>query len=116
MTPQDHNKTIGIVYGLLGGLLVTVLLVIQAKVFFSKRALGEIEDPFLPTAVPVGLVLGLLFLFTTYGIFRRRNWGRILTLIMACLLIWLFPLGTILAIYTWWFMHSEGAKRLYAKS
>jgi uncharacterized protein (TIGR03382 family) len=116
MTAQDHNKTLGIIYGVLGGLLGAVLLVIKAKTFFHERSPGELEDPFLSTAVPVGLVLALLLLFTAYGLFRRRRWGRILALIVACLFIWLFPLGTLLAVYTWWFMHSEGAKQLYTKN
>lgn len=116
MTAQDHNRTLGIIYGLLGGILATVLLVLQGKAYFNERAPGQFEDPFLPKAVPIGLVLALLFLFTAYGLFRRKSWGRILALIMAGLFIWLFPLGTMLAIYTWWFLHKEDAKQLYAKS
>jgi cytochrome bd-type quinol oxidase subunit 1 len=116
MTPQDHNKTLGIIYGLLGGLLGTVVLVIKLKTFFSEQVPQGREDPFLLTAVPVGLVLALLLLLTAFGLFRRRRWSRILALMMACLFIWLFPLGTLLAIYTWWYMHSEGGKQLYTNA
>jgi uncharacterized membrane protein (DUF2068 family) len=113
MTPQDHNRTLGIIYGSLGGLLAIVLLTIKMKAFFNERMPIKHEDPFLSTVVTVSVVLTVLFLSTAYGLFSRKTWGRILALIVACLFIWLFPLGTLLAIYTWWFMHSEGAKRLY---
>jgi hypothetical protein len=59
------------------------------------------------------LPLPLTQLLTTYGILKKKRWGRILALALSGLYVWVFPLGTLLAIYTWWFLHSEGSKRLY---
>lgn len=37
-------------------------------------------------------------------------------MLVAILIVWWFPLGTALGVYTWWFLHSEGSKQLYSSS
>ncbi|HWT03145.1 MAG TPA: hypothetical protein VN256_23035 [Pyrinomonadaceae bacterium] len=117
MTPQDHNKTLGLVYGFLGGLLALAALVELVRVITLERELERIRSSTeLKVMIPVGLLLMAFLLSTAYGLLRRKPWGRILALASAVLFVWLFPLGTALAIYAWWFLHSEGGKQLYAKS
>lgn len=117
MTPQDHNKTLGITYGFLGGLLALAALVELIRVITLERELERIRSSTeLKVMILVGLLLMAFLLSTAYGLLRRRRWGRILALVSTVLFIWLFPLGTALAIYAWWFLHSEGARRIYAKS
>lgn len=101
MSPQDHNKTLSILYGLLG-VLITAGLTIAAAL---GRNSGK-ELYFLP--------IPLLHFLTAYGLHRRRRWARITALILSALYVWIFPLGTLLAIYTWWLLHSEGNKQLYS--
>jgi cytochrome bd-type quinol oxidase subunit 1 len=117
MNAQDHNKTLGIIYSFLGGLLVLTALVELIRVIVLERELERIRaSSFLQTLIPILLVLMILLLLTAYGLFRRRAWARIPALVLSALLVWLFPLGTAIAIYTWWFMHSEGRKQLYSRS
>ncbi len=59
------------------------------------------------------LPLPLLQLLTAYGLFTVKRWSRILALLFSALYIWLFPLGTLLAVYTWWVLYGETARRLY---
>jgi ABC-type transport system involved in multi-copper enzyme maturation permease subunit len=116
MTPQDHNKTLGIIYGVLGGLLTIGAIVELVRIIIIEKELAQIQsDSSLLTLIIVCLLLTFILLSTAYGIFKRRRWARIITLILAGLFIWLFPLGTALAIYTWWFMHSGEGKHLYSK-
>jgi hypothetical protein len=116
MTPQDHNKTLGIIYGFLGGLLTLAALVELIRVITLERELERIRTSTeLKVMIPVGLLLMAFLLSTAYGLLRRRPWGRILALVSTVLFVWFFPLGTALAIYTWWFLHSEGGKQLYSK-
>lgn len=116
MTPHDHSKTLGIIYGFLGGLLALAALVELVRVITLERELERIRTSMeLKVMIPVGLLLMAFLLFTAFGLLRRRRWGRILALISTVLFVWLFPLGTALAIYAWWFLHSEGGKRLYSK-
>lgn len=117
MTPQDHNKTLGIIYSFLGGLLTTAALVELVRVIIIERELDRIRsDSLLQILISVALVLTIFILSTAYGLLRRRRWVRIPALILSALFVWLFPLGTALAIYTWWFHHSEGGKNLYSRS
>jgi hypothetical protein len=117
MTPQDHNKTLGIIYGFLGGLLAIAALVELVRVITLERELERIRTSTeLKVMIPVGLLLTVYIISVAYGLLRRRPWARIPALILSVLFIWLFPLGTALAIYNWWFLHSEGGKRLYSRA
>lgn len=60
------------------------------------------------------LPLPALQLLTAYGLFTVRRWGRILSLLFSVLYVWVFPFGTLLAIYTWWFLYGEMGRRLYS--
>ena len=116
MTPHDHNRTLGIIYGFLGGLLTAAALVELVRVFTNEKELERIKSETLLLAlIIVGLLLTVILLSTAYGLFRRKPWARVSTLVLSGLFIWLFPLGTALAVYSWSFMYSEGAKRLYSR-
>jgi hypothetical protein len=55
-------------------------------------------------------LLAVLFWSTAITLYRRKSVGRKLALIAAVAalpIVW--PVG----VYTWWFMHSEGAKHMY---
>jgi hypothetical protein len=116
MSPQDHNKTLGIIYGFLGGLLTLAAIVELVRVITLEREVERIRTSTeLKVMIPVGLLLMIFLLSIGYGLLTRRPWGRVLALVSTVLFVWLFPLGTALAVYAWWFLHSEGSKRLYSK-
>lgn len=114
MTPQDHNKTLGIIYSFLGGLLAVAAFAELVRVITLERELERIRSSTeLQLLILLGLILAVFLLSTAYGLLRRRRWARINALVLPALLIWLFPLGTLLAVYTWWFMHGDAARSLY---
>jgi drug/metabolite transporter (DMT)-like permease len=116
MTPRDHNKTLASIFGLLGGLLAVAALVELVRVVVLERELERIRSSTeLQLLIGVGLLLTVYILSVAYGLIRRRGWVRVPALILSVLFIWLFPLGTALAIYNWWFLHSEGGKQLYSR-
>src|SRR4051812_20932180 len=116
MTPQDHNKTLGIIYSCLGGLLAMAALVELIRIIILEKELSRVKsDSTLLILIIIGLLLTIILLATGYGLFCRKPWARILSLVLSGLFIWLFPLGTALSIYAWWFLHSEGSKHLYSK-
>jgi hypothetical protein len=58
MTPQDHNKTLGIIYGLLGWLLALAALVELVRVIVTERELERIRSSTeLKLLIGVGLIL-----------------------------------------------------------
>jgi hypothetical protein len=117
MTPQDHNKTLGIIYGFLGGLFTVAALVELVRVITLERELERIRsNTGLQLLILAGLLLIVFLLSTAYGLLRRRRWARFNALVLSALLIWLFPLGTALSIYTWWFLHSASYRQLISDS
>lgn len=112
MEPQDHNKTLSIIYGLIG--IIMLIAVAVGVISEARRHPSDIIE-----RVSWGrylLPLSLLKLLTAYGLYSRRRWARIIALIFSAMYILIFPLGTILAIYTWWFLFSAGGRRLYTKA
>jgi hypothetical protein len=106
MSPSDHNKTLGIIYCLPGaGLIIGIIAVLLRK---------HPQDILPLEMIPVVFLLAVLLLLIPYGLFKRKRWARIAVLILSALIVWLFPLGTLLTVYTWWFMHTEGGKRLFS--
>ena len=47
------------------------------------------------------------------GLLQYQNWGRILAVIMASSLIFWFPVGTAMAVYTFWVLFSEQGRNHY---
>jgi hypothetical protein len=117
MSPKDHNKTLGIIYSFLGGLLVVAALVELVRIITIENERSRVlSNSYVSGLIIIGLLLTIVLLATAYGLFKGRRWARVFSLILSGLFVWLFPLGTALAVYTWWFMHSEGGKELYSKS
>lgn len=114
MSPSDHNKTLVIIYSLLGGFFTIPLIAspwIIAKNVRPYPSPGRDEQVIIAVVVFCAvLFLALLFLSTAFSLYRKTLLGRKLALISSVVL---FPLCPPIAAYTWWFMHSEGGKQLY---
>ncbi len=109
MSPLDHNKTLGIIHGLVGALVLVGL--IGAAVLEARR---RPSDAMQRLAWMLYLLPFPLFqLLTAFGLFARRKWGRILALVFSVFYVWVFPLGTLLAIYTWYVLYGEAGRHLY---
>jgi FtsH-binding integral membrane protein len=122
MNPQDHNKTLSIIYGFLGVILAISAIIIFINLSSQERTSTQPQfnqpspkDSFLQVMIPIFVLIAIILLSTAYGLFRKRRWARVATLILVGVFVWLFPLGTVLAAYSWWFMHSEGGKQIYLK-
>jgi hypothetical protein len=117
MTPQDHNRTLGIIYGFMGGILTLAALVELVRIMIIEKELARIQaDSLTQILIAIALFVMIILYAIAYGLFRRRRWARVAVLISSGLFVLLFPLGTALAIYTWSFMYSEGGKLLYSKT
>lgn len=114
MSPTDHNKTLAIVYSLLGGFFTLPIL---ASPWILAKNVDSYPSPRRGDQIIIAIIvfsvvflLALLFFATALNLYRRRPVGRKLALVSSVLLLPLLPPA---AAYTWWFMHSEGAKRMY---
>ncbi|HEU4594117.1 MAG TPA: hypothetical protein VFS10_03030 [Pyrinomonadaceae bacterium] len=119
MTPQDHNKTIGIMHLVYGGFhaltlgavaLVFILLGLGA----GSSNPGDAGDIALGFGIIVTIVLiafavfGLLPLLAGLGLLRRKSWARTVGIVSSILMMLNMPFGMALGIYTLWFLMSEG--------
>lgn len=112
MTSRDHNKTLGIIHGLLGALVLVGLAV--GAIFEARRHPADALER-LRWMLYV-LPLPPIQLLTAYGLFTVRRWGRILALIFSVLYVWIFPFGTLVAVYTWWALFGETGRNLYGSA
>lgn len=122
MTAQDHAKTLGIIYLIVGGFLSLLPLgffiwaayvsdaEFEHSLNFSKWSTSGL---LMVAGVLLLFLLALCVLFIGVGFLRRKRWARVPALIFCAPAILSFPFGTGLAIYTWWFLHSEGGKRIF---
>ena len=114
MSPHDHNKTLIVLYSLVCGFLALLLCaspwIITKNV--SSTPSPRRDDQIMTVAIVMAVVISLflLLLSTAVGLHRRKRWGRNLALCAAVL--WLFYCPPV-AVYSCWFLHSEGGKHLY---
>ena len=118
MTPQDHNKIIGIMHLIYGG-FNALMLVIFVPFFLAVGGISA-SDPTSPPGLTAVLVLigvvmlamallfGLLPILAGYAMLKRKSWARTMGVVAACLCAISFPFGTALCVYTLWFLFGPG--------
>jgi hypothetical protein len=103
----QHVKLLGILWLLSG----SINLISAVLVFFLSRIPLIVDLPFLRSHFLSGLLWGAGVLMglaalggiaAGYGLLERESWARPLAIVMAVLKALKFPLGTALALYTFW--------------
>ncbi len=120
MTPEDHNKVVGIMHLVYGG-MNAVMLPFVILFILMGASIGSL-DPNAPPEVElffliIGLFMGFFFLLFSlpqliagYGLCKRKPWGRTWGIIASIIASISFPLGTALCVYSLWFLFGEGRK------
>jgi hypothetical protein len=111
---DNHKRILGILYLISGALSVLGMLLLNA--FFSvifSFALQE-ADPEERQAVEFALsivqfvpVIVIIFfsvptLIASYALLTRQTWGTMFALIVGCLKLFSFPIGTAIGVYSIW--------------
>ncbi len=88
----------------------------------ASAAPGNMPPPARVFAPILFFGLGILFLaiggaraVTGYGLLKVRNWGRVLALVMAFLMLLDLPFGTALGVYTLWVLLPAEAGEEYQR-
>lgn len=119
---RTHVIILGWLQILLGVLDVLLALLVFGVLAGASFLLGLQEGPaFSLGGGAVATIIGSLVLLTALpnllagiGLLGRKEWARILTLILGVLNIFKFPVGTALAIYTFWALTGNEARRWFA--
>ena len=115
MSPADHNKALVVLYSLISvvftlPLLIAPLFLLVWPSILTKNLKRPNEVLIAIMVYCLVVLFSLLFPLTGYSLYKRKPVGRSLALISA---LFLLPLGWPFGVYVWWFMHSEGAKKMY---
>lgn len=119
---RTHVTILGWLQILLGVLDVLLALVVVGVLAGTGFLLGLEEGPaFSLWGGTAAAIVGFIVLLTALpnllagiGLLGRKEWARILTLVLAVLNAFKFPVGTALAIYTFWALTGHEAKRWFA--
>jgi hypothetical protein len=110
---DSHKRILGILYVVTGILLLFGMMFVS--IFFSMF-IPLIADqagddqwvftwlvPFIRAiAIFVCIVIALPSLIAGWGLLNNRSWAMMLALIVGCLRLFSFPIGTAIGIYTIW--------------
>jgi hypothetical protein len=122
MTPEEHNKALGICHLVYGGLSTLMMLLMF---FFFGAVLLSIPEGGPPIGA-IAAILGFLVIYSAiftlpsfiagYGMLKHKPWARTASIIAAVLEVMSVPIGTAVGVYSFWFMFSDAGKGLYDKN
>ena len=126
MTPEQHNKYVGISHLVYAGIQLLVLVVamvfigmVTAEAGRQAQATGDNPMPwFLPLmaiVMLINVVLAIPPIIAGYALLKRRPWAKIAGIISGAIGVMNFPLGWALAAYTFWFLFSDVGRQIYDK-
>ncbi|MDX1568639.1 MAG: hypothetical protein R3223_12610 [Longimicrobiales bacterium] len=118
---RTHVMVLGWLQILIGILDLLIALLVFGVLAGVGLMLGLAGEPVFPIfGGALGTILGVLLAVTALpnllagvGLLARKNWARILALILAALNIFKFPWGTALAVYTFWALTGDEARRWF---
>jgi len=124
MTPEEHNKYVGIAHLVYAG--VHLLLVLLFMLFFLAMFMSA--TPSGPEGPPIGFMIAMWAFFSIFygafiipsfiagfGLLKRKKWAKTAAIIAGVLAAMFFPIGTAVCVYTFWFLFSEHGKVLYER-
>jgi hypothetical protein len=123
LTPEQHNKYLGISHLVYGGLFCFLMLGMLGFMAVMFRAIpnGPNGPPaffFTFMFVFLGFFYGAITVpsfIAGYGLLKRKKWAKTASIIAGVLSGMSFPMGTAVCVYTFWFLFSEPGKTLYDK-
>lgn len=128
MTPEEHNKYLGIAHLAYAGIQILMLVVmiafmgvILSDIYGKAQSMGGDPPPaFLGLVVVfVGLfqlVLSVPPIVAGYAFLKRRPWAKIAGIVAGVVTAMNVPIGAAVSAYTFWFLFSNVGKQLYDKN
>ena len=109
---------INIAFGFLGIFIGVVLLIVLVGAGIIS------QDPeALKITTIVGVSLGCFLIITSipeivggFGLLKRKQWARVLVLIIAVIDLMFIPIGTLIGIYALWVLLQEDTAKLFKAS
>jgi hypothetical protein len=115
---NQHVTAVGVLSILFGALEALAGLIVFGVVTGAGALSGE-REAFLITGAIGTIVGGALVLLSLpsiiggIGVLKRRNWGRILIIVVAVISLLNFPFGTAYGAYALWALLNEQTRALF---
>jgi hypothetical protein len=115
---DTHVKVLGVLYIILGVILAICGVALLA-IIGGAGAVSGAREAMLVTGIVgtvlcgVLLVLSLPNLLAGYGLLKRREWARILAIVLGIIHLVGFPVGTAIGVYTLYVLFNDETKRLF---
>ena len=128
MTPLEHNKYVGLAQLVYAGLhLFTIVALTAVEGFIFQNIYSRSQEmggpgppPFIVLIfvfiVVITVVMTMPSIVAGYALLKRRPWAKIAGIIGGVLAAMSFPIGTAVAVYTFWFLFSEPGRQLYDRT
>jgi len=124
MTPEEHNKYLGIAHVVYGVLHILLSVLTGAFVFGmmgmmtfdgsrGNRPPASVMAVILAFVIGVNVLLAIPSFIAGYAFLKRKSWAKIAGIVAAVLSALRIPFGTAVSIYTFWFLFSTPGKVLY---
>ena len=125
MTPLEHNRYVGLAQlGYAGFHLLTVIALMGVEGFMFQNIYSRSQEMGGP---PPPQFLVLIFVFAAmvtvaitipsvvagYALLKRRPWAKVAGIVGGVVAATSFPIGTAVAVYTFWFLFSDVGKQVY---
>ncbi|MBX2896724.1 MAG: hypothetical protein KF763_14860 [Cyclobacteriaceae bacterium] len=111
---ENHKRVLAFIYIISGslqilGMILLATLVESIMPFISEQADPDAQwvftwlVPFIRTiAIGVVLILAIPAIIAGVGLLNQKSWALTLALVLGCLKLFSFPIGTAIGIYTIW--------------
>jgi hypothetical protein len=115
---DQHVTVVGVLSIIFGALLAFAGLLVFSLIAGAGAISGE-QDAAIITGVVGTIIGGFLFVLSLpsiiggIGLLKRKNWARILIIVIGALNLLNFPFGTAYGIYAIWVLLHEQTKPLF---
>ena len=127
MQAEEHNKILGIMHLVYGGMhalsLVVMLFVFLIMGITIPFGFSGRDAPPAALFAVIGIIVFVFMLVLTippfvagYGFLKRKQWSKVAGVISACLALLSVPMGTALGVYTFWFLFGEKGRQMYSRN
>ncbi len=127
MQAEEHNKILGIMHLVYGGmhafsLVVMLFVFVIVAIAIPSASSGSNARPVALLAF-IGIIAFVYMLVLTippfvagYAFLKRKQWSKAAGAISAGLALLSIPMGTALGVYTFWFLFGEKGRQMYSRN
>jgi hypothetical protein len=117
---NKHVKLVAfifLVWGAMGLLATLTILIIGAAgstaAAFDDPKAGLVIGTLMLVALLISAIVSIPNILAGWGLLKHRQWARVLTIILAILNIFAFPIGTAIGVYALWVLFHGETQRLF---